>query len=168
METLNRPKYTWENKLSNADRQQIIDYYIQGYAPYTLMRAYNVSQCTIEHHLKAAGVYILFRKATKKGPIKRQQLITFRSITLPPTRRLVTKLDNDKYWYDEYGQQYKNVTKSYKDFIQEAANRPRIIRDNERIENKGAGDNFITMIRVSIKESPQTQSFFASQSIYSF
>lgn len=111
METQKKLKYRWENKLSYEDRQKVISYYLEGYGLYHIGITFGVTASTIEYHLKNANVFIPYKKPTLFGnqnPIKKKPRISIK-------RNLTFSLpkDNDKNWYDEYGNKY-SYTKAYK------------------------------------------------------
>lgn len=162
MET-QQPKYTWENRLSYEDREAIIDFYKKGFAVFKIATAFSSTPSTIEYHLNKAQVLYPLRKPFAVGiivrPMKKESV---RSIVFPSRRRLVTKLDDNVHYYDEYGFEYKQPTKNYKDYLREEQLRKPIIRSNDLCINHGAGDTFKCRIHVDLTEVKKIEPIFMS------
>lgn len=168
MEILNQPKYTWPNRLSYDDRKLIVQYYLQGHCVNKIREAFNTTQTTIEYHLMKANVYEKHRKPFATGIIVRHTPQPIRSLAFHTPRKLVTKTDNDECYYDEYGNKYKKIKKSYADYLKEEKERIPILRSNDFVPNRGAGDNFKPMIRVNLVQHIPNSFVFYSTSLVSF
>ena len=146
-------KYSWLNKLSKQERIDIVNFYLQGFPVFRISKAFCVAPSTIEHHLMKAQVLVAGRKPFAKGKVVRNNIEAFRGLTIPAQKHLVTKIDNDKIYYDEYGYAYKQSNKSYRDYLKEERTRKHIPRSNEFVVNHGAGEgwnNFKCMIHVDL------------------
>lgn len=148
-------KYTWLNRLSYKDREEIVRLYIQGHAILAIAKAFSSTQCTVKYHLRAAGVWIAWQKPNMKQKIERKPTEANRTLAFKHRRSLLPGLA-DQYDYDELGYRYKKSNKSYGDYLEEEAKRVPLKRSNDMSNNRGAGDKFKCMIHVDIEELSNT------------
>lgn len=144
METLTKKtKYRWENRLSYNDRSNIVGYYLEGYGLDRIGKTFGVTASTIEYHLKAADVFVPFRRPTLFKVIPAAQNRPCQTVVHTLVARPV---DTDTHYFDEFGERY-NRPKSYQQIMRQQMS---IQARKPKVKKVVIEDNHHFLIRVNM------------------
>lgn len=160
METLTRKiKYTWANRLSYEDRRRVVNYYLEGYGLYRIGETFGVTASTIEYHLKAANVFIPYKRPTLFGTIqkeleRKQEVNKIRTLVAPRYN-----FDNKYSYENEFGERCF-MPKSYARYLQGAQ---RLAAKNNVKKEIPESTGFVIRVSLITSETIYKQDFFRNE-----